>query len=129
MTDMENVVQAGAYLVSCPECGAKPGEACVYIWPKGINPGFVHNCTLKQQARVALVGKPTKRPHNGRLNLVSQKRRRRSRRTHEMARSRPSSDMLAVARAHVEFDRREFQQLREWFASNGQIFREKGSKV
>lgn len=44
----------------CPECGAKPGEGCVYL-PADKGGG---------EFRRAMDGKPTLQPHNGRVRLV-----------------------------------------------------------
>lgn len=53
-----------ALTVTCPDCNAAPGNPCVYLWPKGVNPDGSHNAA--QQARIDQVGTPTQVVHNGR---------------------------------------------------------------
>lgn len=59
--------------VECPECGAKVGEGCVYLWPKGVSRNGQHNRSV--QALIDKVGKPTERPHNGRYAMRYRKRK------------------------------------------------------
>lgn len=48
----------------CPECGSRPGDACVFLPTTDLlRPGSTSKQVL---ARRAKIGKPTAKPHNGR---------------------------------------------------------------
>jgi hypothetical protein len=77
---------------------------------------FPHFLSAQMRERLARVGTPTRRPHNGRLA-----------RRHQMAvraalAVRPAPPIpatparRAIARAQVEFDQRELEALRAWLA-------------
>lgn len=57
---------------SCPQCGANPGNPCVYVLPAhmvGTSPQPVDSPAKPGDATRAVrarVGQPTKRPHNAR---------------------------------------------------------------
>lgn len=59
------VSDSEANTVACPECDAKPGTPCVYVWPKGVNPESPWH-TPGVQARIDQVGTPTRKAHNAR---------------------------------------------------------------
>ena len=117
-----------AYAVACPDCRQAKGQRCVYLWPKNVNPDFIHYASAATQARAALTGTPTKRPHNGRLVRIADLRTRRARReiAKAQAEANPAASpaRMAAARAEREFERREYVQLRIWFAAHGSIFTE-----
>jgi hypothetical protein len=115
-----------AYDEACPDCGAEPGARCTYLPLKNIDMDFLHYRSPKIQARAALTGTPTKRPHNGRLNAAWRRRDLRLARERRKARERPiipaGRDAREAALAMVEFDRREYLQLVIWFKHHGGIF-------
>lgn len=110
----------------CTDCGAPPGTVCTYLPVTGVDPAFVHYRSPKVQARMALIGQPTKRPHNARFNTTA--RRRSSRRLKELRdawkKSLPmpvTRDTMAAARALNEFAQRETVQLRAWLAQYANV--------
>lgn len=113
----EAVIQA----VRCPECNKPPGEPCVYLWPAGLDREFLHYRSPKQQARAALTGTPTKRPHNGRYELFDKYQRNRRYRERVPLPLPATAAVRATARAEVEYDRREYEQMRTWLAHYGSI--------
>ncbi len=110
-----------AYQVICPDCGAAKNRACVYLPLPNVDLEFVHFRSRRVQERVALTGSPTKRPHNGRLVRLHELRLKAIRRASRPAVPPVDQDRLAAARAEREFDRREFERLREWLRANGRI--------
>lgn len=119
---MSAVADADIQAVVCPDCKAAKGQPCVYLWPKGLDPDFVHYASAKQQAKAARVGKVTLRPHNGRYNRAHDVLQRRLRRQGGPTFLRATAQRLAAARAEAEFDRREYERLREWLRRNAGIF-------
>jgi hypothetical protein len=109
----------------CPDCGSPPGKLCVYLPVVGVDPEFLHYRSAKVQARMALVGQPTKRPHNGRFNKATERARRRRimqvRREAKAAVAPVSTDTIAAARTLHEFNRQENERLRGWLAQHGRI--------
>lgn len=110
-----------AYRVVCPDCGAAKNRACVYLPLPNVDPEFVHFRSRKVQARVALTGTPTKRPHNGRLFRLHELRLKALRRANRPAVPPLNHDRAAAARAEREFDLREYQRLRAWLKANARI--------
>ena len=106
-----------AISVSCPKCGAKRGEPCTYI-PLVEDGRYV--TSNKIRARMAIVGTPTKRPHNDRMNRLTdvQRARRRRQRLQTGIASTPAA-LFALR----DFDRREHERLKAWLKENWSIFR------
>lgn len=114
--------QVDPYQLSCPDCGAVRSAPCTYLPIAGQDDQFLHYRSAKMQARAALTGTPTKRPHNGRLNRAAEVAARRFRRTLMQPPVTPASaDRIAAARAEREFQRREYEELRAWLAVNARL--------
>lgn len=91
-----------ALTVPCPECGQPSGSGCVYIWPRDlpVQPlEYFRFYARGTRDRVARVGTPTAKPHNGRCALYSL--------------DRSSAYRL-----------RRMKQLRAWLRAYGDIFKE-----
>jgi hypothetical protein len=97
------------YEVSCPRCGADEYESCVYMATKG------------------MVGKPTKRAHYQRIS--------KKRELNELDRWwKAGRDVRPVVHAtqavrdswtgQLEWERREWMRLADWFKENHRIFEE-----
>lgn len=120
------------YSVPCPDCGQAATEPCLYLPLPHVDPDFVHYRSAKVQARAALTGTPTKRPHNGRIGVVHQREVRRAlgaRRRELLSQGRvaeASSTRRVIARIEQEFDRQEYEALRAWLARNARILTDAG---
>ncbi len=114
-----------SYAIPCPDCGAAADEPCVYLPLKGVDAEFIHYRSSKVQARHALTGKPTKRPHIGRINAAfdrAHRRRQRELRKAQHAAVVPASRArLDIQRAHREYDIREFEAIRAWLTLHAHI--------
>lgn len=114
----------GAFRFPCKECGAKRGAPCTYLPVKGLDPAFVHYRSAKTQARHALVGQPTRRPHNARLSALAKFQAREWEReryrqwvaARDRATPRVNRDQVAAIRAVRAFEHREHEQLWSWLA-------------
>ncbi len=111
---------------ACPDCGKAAGERCVYLPQTNVDPAFVHYRSAKTQARFALTGTPTKRPHHGRLTAAHDRAYRRALKQWRKDREVPVEPATAARRAAAvaerEFDRREYEQLRAWLAKHARLF-------
>ncbi len=110
---------------ACDECGQPAGQPCVYIPLKGVDPAFVHYRSAKVQARHALTGTPTKRPHARRYDRAHDRAFTRAmkewRKANEHEIVPATAARLAAARAEREFERREHEQMRAWLAAHAGI--------
>lgn len=107
--------------VGCPDCHAKKGEPCVYLWPKDHWSGEPR---VRERTRSAQVleqmdraGKPMKRSHNGRARKLWLKKavaKRKAREAELLARSAPSREREEILRANADALAREHEQLRAW---------------
>ena len=109
----------------CPDCGALPGDDCLYLWPSGLRDygSPEKNRRWHSGTKMALierVGTPTQLPHNGRRNRANDF-------LHPIRRpldpvTRISPRRLKIARLQNAFEREEqrkvFAFLRRW----GNIF-------
>ena len=121
---MSTVADVDIRAVVCPDCNAAKGQPCVYLWPKGLDPDFVHYASAKQQANARRTGTPTLRPHNGRYNRAREVLQRRLRRQCGPTFTRATEERRAAARAETEYDRLEYVRLRAWLSKNAHIFNE-----
>lgn len=115
------------YGVACPDCQAEAQQPCRYRPVRGVDPDFVRYRSAKVQARVALTGTPTKRPHLGRIDamrVLAYKKMAKARREALTAAGRAAEASplrRQIARVEAEYDRREYEQLRAWLAANARI--------
>lgn len=117
-----------ALQVECPDCGAQAPNPCTYLplidtWQHG-------TYSKRVQARVALTGTPTLRPHRGRftaaweLKVKRVRTERRKETANMVARSAASPELRAIARAHQRWDRLEWLRLAHWLQRHGHIFKD-----
>lgn len=113
--------------VSCPDCHARKGKPCVYLWPKdGDGTPRVRHDWLKPgiQALMDRAGTPTKRPHNSRYHkawLVEEVARRKAREAEYAARNAPGRDREEILRANARAILDEQHALVEWLRGNASV--------
>lgn len=92
----------------CPKCKARVGETCTYLQDKQRWQG-------NTQIVLHRVGDPCVRSHNERLTY------------RQRLRNRPAAipPMHPAMRAYMEYDRREYQAMRDWLRANVDIFQHK----
>lgn len=102
-----------------------PGKPCVYI---ALNSSSTGAYSPAVRAKLALVGKPTIRPHNERYVLAWQKMIRKAKQDDYARRNAATRGMAAsprrieIAQAQREYDRREWVQLVTWVRRWAHIF-------
>lgn len=113
--------------VNCPDCHARKGSPCVYMWPRDWDgsPRIRHpglsSATLAMMDRA---GTPTKRPHNGRYakaDLREKAARRKAREAELAARNAPERDREAILRANAQAVADEQRQLIAWLRANASV--------
>lgn len=120
------------YTIGCPDCGQPAGRPCIYMPLRNVDPDFRHYRSALVQARVALTGTPTKRPHNGRINAVHGRQAKRTAEAHRRALikegrfAEASPTRRVIARIEQEFDRQAYEELRAWLARNASILINEG---
>lgn len=119
--------ETGPLSVSCPDCKARKGKPCVYIWPKDWDgsPKVRHSWTsVAVQAQMDKAGTPTKRPHNGRYHkiwLKEQVARKKARDAAYAAKNAAGRDRDAILRANAQAVSDEHAQLLDWLRKNARI--------
>lgn len=110
-----------ALRVGCPLCGSLPGQRCVYM--KDIWQGS--SLSYRQGHVVHRKGTPTARAHGPRRAAAREVRTARWRKENRAAAARldavRKSRRAPIAAALAEFDRREYEALRDWLKDYGAI--------
>lgn len=108
MSDKETIAE-----VSCPMCKAKAGDPCVFVKPFKGPPRTPYQFTVMQFR----VGRPTTKPHNERRN-----RYWRMIRKNTLPKVSPATKtQREIVAALREFDKQEWEQMRDWLKQNATI--------
>lgn len=116
-----------ALAVSCPDCLARKGAPCVYLWPKnwdGTPQVKYHYLSPNTLAKMEKAGTPMTRFHNGRLNKARLKQQVATRKAQDAeyaARNAAGDDREAILRANADAVIDEHRQLTEWLIQHAAL--------
>jgi hypothetical protein len=113
--------------VSCPDCQARKGKGCTYLWPKDWDgsPRVRHDwLTPGILALMDRAGTPTKRPHNSRYQKAwakEQADRYHARTAERAARNAAGRDREAILRANADAVAAEQRALMAWLRQHAHV--------